>query len=70
MTYMVVWTLGQKARLEQRFGQERGAGLAEYALLLFVVAVAAAGIITTFGTNIINAFTGATAELPASPPAP
>ncbi len=67
MTYMVVWTLAQKARLEQRFESERGAGLAEYALLLFVVAVAAAGIITTFGTNIVNAFTGATNELPATP---
>ncbi|MEM9566218.1 MAG: hypothetical protein AAGA93_26595 [Actinomycetota bacterium] len=70
MTYMVVWTLGQKAKFEQRLGQDRGAGLAEYALLLFVVAVAAATIIGAFGQNIVNAFTGATNELPAAPPAP
>ena len=66
MINLVIWTEWLKAKLSD----ERGAGLAEYALLLFVIAVAAAGIITTFGDNIVNAFTGASNELPAAPPAP
>ena len=57
----------EKARFEQRLDSERGAGLAEYALLLFVVAVAAAGFVSAFGDNIINAFQGASDELPATP---
>ena len=65
MIYLVVSTQNLLARMKQ----ERGAGLAEYALLLFVVAVAAAAIVGTFGQNIVNAFTGASQELPAAPPA-
>lgn len=63
MITLFLWTEDLKAKLNG----ERGAGLAEYALLLFVIAVAAAGIITTFGGNIINAFTQASQELPAAP---
>ncbi len=63
MMTMVLWTEWLKAKLSG----EQGAGLAEYALLLFVIAVAAAGVITTFGGNIINAFTQASTELPAAP---
>ena len=53
--------------LESKLREERGAGLAEYALLLFVIAVAAAGIVGTFGGNIVNAFTDASNTLPATP---
>ncbi len=63
MIKMVIWTEWLKAKLSG----EQGAGLAEYALLLFVIAVAAAGIIGTFGGNIVNAFTDASTELPAAP---
>lgn len=70
MINMVVWTGWLKAKISE----ERGAGLAEYALLLFVVAVAAATVITTFGADIIQAFTDATDSLPSEsgdpPPAP
>lgn len=64
MIRMFLWTESLKAKMTE----ERGAGLAEYALLLFVIAVAAAGIITTFGGNVINAFTDASNELPAGTP--
>ena len=63
MIRMFLWTESLKAKMNE----ERGAGLAEYALLLFVIAVAAAGAITAFGGNIINAFTGASSELPSAP---
>ncbi len=56
--------------LADKLGQERGAGLAEYALLLFVVAVAAAGIIGIFGADIIAAFEEATDALPSDPTTP
>jgi len=54
--------------LKNKLSEERGAGLAEYALLLFVVAVAAAGVITTFGLDIMDAFTDATTSLPSGTP--
>lgn len=52
--------------IEVKLQEERGASLAEYALLLFVIAVAAAGIVGTFGGNIINAFTDASETLPST----
>lgn len=36
---------------------ERGAGLAEYALLLFLIAVACVAALTTLGTTIAGVFT-------------
>lgn len=63
MIRILVWTECMKMKLRE----EHGAGLAEYALLLFVIAVAAAGVITTFGGNIINAFNGASDTLPTGP---
>ena len=67
MFRIALWTQLLKNRLED----EEGAGLAEYALLLFVVAVAAATVISAFGADIIAAFQGATASLPSdgAPPA-
>ena len=50
--------------LQNRFSEERGAGMAEYALLLFAVAVLSIGVITTFGTDIQNIFTDAGTQLP------
>lgn len=66
MIKIVLWTEWLKGKLNG----EEGAGLAEYALLLFVIAVAAAGVITAFGGNVVQAFTDAGNELPAGPPAP
>ncbi len=53
--------------IEVKLREERGAGLAEYALLLFVIAVAAAVSVGAFGGNVIQAFTDASEELPAAP---
>ncbi|MGB5755889.1 MAG: hypothetical protein WBM50_03165 [Acidimicrobiales bacterium] len=64
MIKMVLWTEWLKAKLSG----EQGAGLAEYALLLFVVAVAAATVITAFGDDIAAAFQTATDTLPTQGP--
>jgi Flp pilus assembly pilin Flp len=56
----VEWTRWLRLNVED----ERGAGLAEYALLLFVVAVTAATVITAFGADIMAAFTDAGNVLP------
>lgn len=64
MFKIALWTY----MLKNKLSEERGAGLAEYALLLFVVAVAAAGVITTFGADIMAAFTDATTSLPSTTP--
>lgn len=37
--------------------KEEGAGLAEYALLLFLIALASVAILTTLGGTIANVFT-------------
>jgi Flp pilus assembly pilin Flp len=66
MINVVLWA----GVLKQRLIGERGAGLAEYALLLFVIAVAAAGTIGLFGADIVNAFQVATDTLPSDPPGP
>ncbi len=66
MFRIALWT----QLLKNRFEDEEGAGLAEYALLLFVVAVAAATVISAFGEDIIAAFTGATNSLPSNAPPP
>lgn len=42
---------------------ERGAGLAEYGLLLVLVAVACVGTLTTLGTTISGAFSNITGSL-------
>ena len=66
MINVVLWAGVLKAKLTG----ERGAGLAEYALLLFVVAVAAATTIGVFGQDIVDAFTQATDALPSEPAGP
>lgn len=68
MARLLIWTQAVKENsFVARLSDERGAGLAEYALLLFVIAVAAASVVTAFGGSIINAFTEATDQLPSSP---
>lgn len=53
--------------IRAQLGSDRGAGLAEYALLLFLVAAAAATIVGTLGGNITQAFTDVVNELPPTP---
>ena len=65
MIKFVVWTQVLKAKLTE----ETGAGLAEYALLLFVIAMAAALGVATFGGTVIQMFTDANNGIPA-PAAP
>lgn len=65
MIKFVVWTQVLKTKLSE----ERGAGLAEYALLLFVIALAAAAGVATFGGTVIDLFDQADAGIPA-PAAP
>ncbi len=43
--------------------EERGAGLAEYALLLFLIAVASIAILRTLGGTIAGVFTNVNTEL-------
>ena len=66
MINVAIWT----GLLKEKLTGERGAGLAEYALLLFVVAVAAATTIGLFGQDIVDAFTQATTALPSEPAGP
>lgn len=44
------------AQFVERFKKEEGAGLAEYALLLFLIAVACVAALTTLGTTISGVF--------------
>ncbi len=50
--------------LQNRFNEERGAGLAEYALLLFAVAVLSAGVLGIFGDDLRQIFTDAGTSIP------
>ena len=61
MIKVVPWTEWLKAKLSD----ERGASLAEYALLLFVMAVAVAGVAVTLGADIVEAFNQAVTAIPA-----
>lgn len=62
--------VGMTSWIQVRLADEKGAGMAEYALLLFVVAVAATTVVTAFGADIIAAFQGATDSLPADTTVP
>ena len=53
--------------LKQRLLGDRGAGIAEYALLLFVVAMAGAAILAAFGGTVLGIFQGAETQLPTAP---
>ena len=42
---------------------ERGQGLVEYALILFLVAIAVLGLLTALGTNVGNTFSTVSSTL-------
>ena len=50
--------------MKERLTGEGGAGLAEYALLLFAIAVFAAVTVATFGETIRDTFSDADAGIP------
>ena len=50
-------------RIAEKAKAEEGAGLAEYALLLFLIAVVCVGVLTTLGTTISGVFTNITGGL-------
>ncbi|MCP3989011.1 MAG: Flp family type IVb pilin [Actinomycetia bacterium] len=52
-----------RGRLADSLSSERGAGLAEYALLLFLLAIVVAVVIPDLANAIVNAFNDATAAL-------
>ncbi|MGI9613343.1 MAG: hypothetical protein ACR2QO_10570 [Acidimicrobiales bacterium] len=60
MINAVLWA----GMLKHKPSGDLGAGLAEYALLLFVVAMAGAAILAGFGGMVIDIFSDATTELP------
>jgi pilus assembly protein Flp/PilA len=43
--------------------QEKGATMIEYALVVGLIAVVCIGVVTTFGTNLSNAFTSLSTAL-------
>jgi len=51
------------AQFVERLKKEEGAGLAEYALLLFLIAVVCVGALTALGTTISGVFTSITGSL-------
>ncbi len=51
------------AQLVERFKKEEGAGLAEYALLLFLIAVVCVVALTTLGTTISGVYNQITTGL-------
>lgn len=50
---------GARKRAAQRFADDRGAAMAEYGLLLALVALVAVGILAFFGGEIVEVFTDA-----------
>ncbi len=50
-------------RLQNRFEEDRGAAMAEYGLLLALVALAAIGILVTFGESLERVFSEADEKL-------
>lgn len=51
------------AQFVERLKKEEGAGLAEYALLLFLIAVVCVAALTALGTTISTVFTNITGSL-------
>lgn len=57
------WLNGFSAQVTSRLRNERGAAMAEYGLLLAMVALAAIGILLFLGAEILELFTGAEDDL-------
>ena len=55
--------ISAQSKLAKALRSDRGAGLAEYALLLLLVTVVVAAIVTTLGTTITAAIQAAITEL-------
>ncbi len=60
MNKLVLWTKW----LEMQAKSERGAGLAEYAVLVVLIAVPMTVVVTAFANDLIAAFNAAIAALP------
>lgn len=56
-----------RAMLRSRFASERGAGLAEYALILFLISIIAAAALGPLGTQIAQVFTDTTTDITGTP---
>ena len=56
-----------RAMLRSRFSSERGAGLAEYALILFLISIVAAAALGPLGTAISGVFNSATTDIGGTP---
>ena len=50
-------------RMQMALANEKGQGLAEYALILVLISIAAIGVMTTLGTDIGGEFTKVSTEL-------
>ena len=50
-------------RMQMALANEKGQGLAEYALILVLISIAAIGVMTTLGTDIGGVFTKVSDEL-------
>ena len=50
-------------RMQMALANEKGQGLAEYALILVLISIAAIGVMTTLGTDIGGVFTKVSEEL-------
>lgn len=50
-------------RMQIALGNEKGQGLAEYALILVLISIAAIGVLTTLGTDIGAVFTKVSGQL-------
>ena len=50
-------------RMQMALANEKGQGLAEYALILVLISIAAIGVMTTLGTDIGGVFTKVSTEL-------
>jgi Flp pilus assembly pilin Flp len=53
---MMISVGGMVRSMKERIMGDGGAGFAEYALILFLVAIAAVGALTTFGETITGIF--------------
>ena len=63
MTKIKNWTLNKVAAMQTRTTDEEGQGLAEYGLILALIAVACIVALTALGGGIAGALAGVTASL-------
>jgi pilus assembly protein Flp/PilA len=56
-------------KIKQFFTEEKGQGMTEYGLILGLIALAAVGVMTIFGTEISNKFQAVVDQLTGKTPA-